>query len=175
MSPGAGGTETGYTDLAEGLRERGYLAVVMGHKGKQSNFVNFAVWRFLNDRDFSPFPVFMTIRSEVLMLNKSLFAVFGLAMALALATPEKAHAGVAIGVTVGGPVVYPYAYVYPRPVIYPPAYGYRPYYYPGPVVYGAYYYHRPYWRHEAWERHERHERHEWREHHRNYYRNYDRR
>src|SRR5579864_9583059 len=67
------------------------------------------------------------------MFKKSLFAVFGLALALAFATPEKAHAGVAIGVTVGGPVVvarpaYPYPYVYPRPVVYPPAYVYgRPY------------------------------------------------
>jgi predicted dienelactone hydrolase len=32
ISPGAGGTENGYSYLAEGLRDRGYLAVVMGHK-----------------------------------------------------------------------------------------------------------------------------------------------
>jgi predicted dienelactone hydrolase len=32
ISPGAGGTENGYRYLAEALRERGYLAVVMGHK-----------------------------------------------------------------------------------------------------------------------------------------------
>ena len=32
ISPGAGGTENGYTYLAEGLRDHGYLAVVMGHK-----------------------------------------------------------------------------------------------------------------------------------------------
>ena len=32
ISPGAGGTENGYSYLAEGLRERGYLAVVMGHR-----------------------------------------------------------------------------------------------------------------------------------------------
>jgi hypothetical protein len=94
------------------------------------------------------------------MVKKSLFAVFGLALALAFATPEKAHAGVAIGVTVGGPVVvarpaYPYPYVY-RPVVVPRPYVYaRPYWYrPGPVVYGRYYYGRPYWRHEAFERHE---------------------
>ena len=94
------------------------------------------------------------------MFKKSLFAVFGLALALAFATPEKAHAGVAIGVTVGGPVVvarpaYPYPYVYPRPVA-PPAYVYgHPYWYrPGPAFYGPYYYNRPYWRHEAFERHE---------------------
>lgn len=93
------------------------------------------------------------------MFKKSLFAVFGLAVALAFATPEKAHAGVAIGVTVGGPVVvarpaYPYPYLYPRPVVYPPAYVYgRPYWYHGPVYYG-HVYARPYWRHEAFERHE---------------------
>ena len=32
ISPGAGGTENGYAYLAEGLRDHGYLAVVMGHK-----------------------------------------------------------------------------------------------------------------------------------------------
>lgn len=32
VSPGAGGTEKGYSYLAEGLRDRGYLAIVMGHK-----------------------------------------------------------------------------------------------------------------------------------------------
>jgi predicted dienelactone hydrolase len=32
ISPGAGGTENGYSYLAEGLRDRGYLAIVMGHK-----------------------------------------------------------------------------------------------------------------------------------------------
>jgi len=32
ISPGAGGTENGYSYLAEGLRGHGYLAVVMGHK-----------------------------------------------------------------------------------------------------------------------------------------------
>ena len=32
ISPGAGGTENGYAYLAAGLRDRGYLAVVMGHK-----------------------------------------------------------------------------------------------------------------------------------------------
>jgi hypothetical protein len=90
------------------------------------------------------------------MFKKTLFAVFGLAMALAFASPEKAHAGVAIGVTVGGPVVYahpayPYAYGYVRPVPYPPAYVYaRPY--PGPYAYG--FYRGPYWRHERFERHE---------------------
>ena len=32
ISPGAGGTENGYSYLAEGLRDQGYLAIVMGHK-----------------------------------------------------------------------------------------------------------------------------------------------
>jgi hypothetical protein len=97
------------------------------------------------------------------MLKKTLFAVFGLAVALAFATPEKAHAGVVIGVTVGGPVYVRPAYrpyVYLPPVVYP-----RPYVYGGPAVYGRYYYDRPYWRHEGFERHEAFERHEWREHH----------
>ena len=97
------------------------------------------------------------------MLKKTLFAVFGLAMVLAFATPEKAHAGVAIGVTVGGPVYVRPAYrpyVYAPPVVYP-----RPYFYGGPVVYGRYYHDRPYWHHGAFERHEAFEHHEWREHH----------
>ncbi len=32
ISPGAGGTENGYSYLAEGLRDRGFLAIVIGHK-----------------------------------------------------------------------------------------------------------------------------------------------
>jgi hypothetical protein len=103
------------------------------------------------------------------MLKKTLFAVFGLAMVLAFVTPEKAHAGVAIGVTVGGPVyarpAYPYAYAYPRPYV--PAYAYRPYVYPAPVVYGNFY-RGPYGRGERFERHERFERQEHFEH-RGYY------
>jgi hypothetical protein len=92
------------------------------------------------------------------MLKKSLLAVFGLALALAFASPEKAHAGVAIGVTVGGPVVArpvgPYVYGYVGPVPCPPRYVYpRAYYYPGPAYYGRVY-GSPYWRHEAFERHE---------------------
>jgi hypothetical protein len=89
------------------------------------------------------------------MLKKSFLAVFGLALALAFANPPKAHAGVAVGVTIGGPVygraVYPYGYAYvaPRPVyVYP-----RPHVYPGPVYYGRAYGH-PYWRGEGYERHE---------------------
>jgi len=91
------------------------------------------------------------------MLKKSLLAVFGLAMALAFVTPPKAHAGVAIGVTVGAPVyvrpVYPYPYAVVRPVP-RPVYVYpRPFYGPHPVFYKRAYY-RPYWRHERFERHE---------------------
>jgi predicted dienelactone hydrolase len=32
ISPGAGGTENGYSYLAEGLRDHGFLAIVLGHK-----------------------------------------------------------------------------------------------------------------------------------------------
>jgi hypothetical protein len=85
------------------------------------------------------------------MLKKSFLAVFGLLAVLAFATPEKAHAGVVVGVTIGGPVyarpvyAYPYAYVAPVP---------RPtYVYPRPIVYRRIY-NRPYWRHERNERHE---------------------
>lgn len=89
------------------------------------------------------------------MFKKSFLAVFGLALALAFVSPSKAHAGVAVGVTISGPVygpaVYPYGYAYvaPRPVyVYP-----RTYVYPGPVYYGRVY-GRPYWRGEGWERRE---------------------
>jgi hypothetical protein len=97
------------------------------------------------------------------MLKKSLFAVFGLAMALLFANPPKAHAGVAIGVTVGAPVyvrpLYPYPFAVVRPVprpiyVYP-----RPYYCPRPIFYGPVY-ERPYWRHERFERHEYYEHHD---------------
>ena len=91
------------------------------------------------------------------MLKKSFLAVFGLLLALACVNPPKAHAGVAIGVAIGGPVyarpVYPYGYAYvaPRPVyVYPRPYAYAPAYY-GRV------YDRPYWRHERFERHEYYE------------------
>jgi len=90
------------------------------------------------------------------MLRKSFLAVFGLMAALAFATPEKARAQVAIGVTIGGPVyarpVYPYRYAYVAPVP-RPVYVYPPYVYPRPIVYRRAYY-RPYWRHERFERHE---------------------
>ena len=91
------------------------------------------------------------------MLKTSLLAVMTLAAALLFLNPPKAHAGVAIGVTVGAPVyvrpVYPYPYAVVRPVP-RPVYVYpRPYVY-SPVVYGRYYYRRPYWRHERFERRE---------------------
>jgi hypothetical protein len=102
------------------------------------------------------------------MSKKSFLAVFGLLLALAFVNPPKAHAGVAIGVTIGGPgyarPVYPY-YGYGRPVPCPPAYFYsRPYEYPAPVVYGGYY-RRPYWRAERFERREHFDRREHFEHH----------
>jgi len=102
------------------------------------------------------------------MVKKNLLALFGLAVALAFATPQKASAQVSVGVTIGAPVyvhpVRPYVYAAPvvveRPYFYP-----RPYVYPGPVVYGRYYDRRPYWRHERFERHEYREHREHREHH----------
>jgi len=92
------------------------------------------------------------------MVKKNLFALFGLLLALAFVTPLKAHAQVAIGVTIGGPVyvrpVRPYPFGYARPFVYPPAYVYpQPYVYPGPVVYSGYY-RRPYWPAERFERRE---------------------
>jgi hypothetical protein len=91
------------------------------------------------------------------MLKKSFLAVFGLLLALAFVNPPKAHAGVAIGVTIGGPVyarpVYPYRYAYVAPVARPMYVYPRPYVYPHPVFYGRIY-DRPYWRHERFERHE---------------------
>ena len=90
------------------------------------------------------------------MLKKSFLAMFGLLAVLAFATPQKANAQVAIGVTIGGPVyarpVYPYGYAYVAPAP-RPAYVYRPYVYPRPIFYGRAY-DRPYWRHERFERHE---------------------
>jgi hypothetical protein len=99
------------------------------------------------------------------MFNKTLLAGIALAMVLAVASPPKANAGVAIGVTVGAPVyarpVYPY---YPYAVVRPvtrPVYVYpRPYFCPRPVVYRPVY-DRPYWRHERWERHEYYEHRGW--------------
>ena len=90
------------------------------------------------------------------MLKKSVLAVFGLLLALAFVNPPKAHAEVAIGVTIGGPIyarpVYPYGYVYvaPRPAyVYPRSYAYAP------VYYGRAY-DRPYWR-GRYDRHEYYE------------------
>ena len=95
------------------------------------------------------------------MVKKNLLALFGLVLALAFATPQKAQAQVSVGVTIGTPVyvhpVRPYVYdpyVYAAPVVVPRPYVYpRAYVYP-PVVYGGGYYRRPYWRHERFERRE---------------------
>ena len=100
------------------------------------------------------------------MVKQSLWALFGLAVALTFATPQKANAQVSVGVTIGAPVyvhpVRPYVYaapvVVPRPYVYPRAYVYPP------LVYGRYYDRRPYWGHERFERHEYWEHREHREH-----------
>ena len=75
------------------------------------------------------------------MTKKMVLAMFGLAIALAVASPVKANAEVAIGVNIG-PVfarpAYGYVYVHPRPYVYARSYGYAPVYvYPG---YSARYY-----------------------------------
>ena len=76
------------------------------------------------------------------MIKKTVFAVMGLAFALALASPPKAHAGVVIGVGVGPAFVprpaygYGYVGVYPRPYAYP--YGYAPVYERPHYIYPAY-------------------------------------
>jgi hypothetical protein len=105
------------------------------------------------------------------MLKKNLWVLLGLALALAFVNPPKAHAGVVVGVTVGGPVcvrpVAPYGYYYARPLPYPSPYVYpRAYVYPGPVVYGGFY-RGGYWPHERFE-HREFERHEYFEHHGDY-------
>ena len=89
------------------------------------------------------------------MVKQPFWAVFGLALVLAFATPQKASAQVSIGVAIGTPVyvdpvrpyVYPAPVVVPRPYVYPRTYVYSP------VVYGRYY-RRPCWRHERFERRE---------------------
>jgi len=96
------------------------------------------------------------------MLKKSIFAVIGLAMVLAVMTPTQAHAGVVVGIGVGPVVARPYVVVHPRPYAYygpPRPYVYAPVYaYPGPGYYvGGHWYPRyyayrhyvaprPYWR-----------------------------
>jgi hypothetical protein len=84
--------------------------------------------------------------------KKSIFAILGLAVALTLAVPTRAHAGVIVGVGVGiGPVGR--TVVVGGPVFVPrPAYGYvawhpGPYYYGHPYAYGPrYVYPRGYYR-----------------------------
>jgi len=80
-------------------------------------------------------------------MKTTLLALLGLAAVLVLATPPQAHAGVFVGVRIGPPPAYGYAYVAPRPYIYPV---YRPLYTPR---WRAYPYYGPaaYWRHERWE------------------------
>jgi hypothetical protein len=86
------------------------------------------------NHNFSAAKGFSILSTEGAKMKKStIFAVLGLAAALALASPQKANAGVIIGVGVGPRYARPaYGYVvgYPRP------YGYyaRPYVYaPGYV------------------------------------------
>jgi hypothetical protein len=45
ISPGAGGTENGYSYLAEGLRDRGWLAIVIGHKESGPKTLLGDVWK----------------------------------------------------------------------------------------------------------------------------------
>lgn len=77
------------------------------------------------------------------MYKKIMLTVMGLIFAVALASPAKANAQVAIGVRVGPPVVRPYVYVGP-PYVYGRVYVgpryYGPYYY-GPRYYPRYYGH----------------------------------
>jgi hypothetical protein len=92
------------------------------------------------------------------MKNKTLLATLGLAVAMIFAVPSKAHAGVFVGVRIGGPLVvarpgyvvaprpyYPYAY-YPRRVVIAPAFippprrvYFRERFYPRPYAYRGYY------------------------------------
>ena len=78
-------------------------------------------------------------KTEVLdMLKKSIVALFGLLFAMALITPPKANAAVAVGigvgpayVGVGRPYVRPYAYAAPAPIVPAPYVAYAPgYVYP---------------------------------------------
>ncbi len=73
------------------------------------------------------------------MLNKSLLALLGLALALTVMSPAQAHAGVVVGIGVGPVVARPYVVVHPRPYAYygpPRPYVYAPaYVYPEPGYY----------------------------------------
>ncbi len=109
------------------------------------------------------------------MFKKSLFVLFGLILAVALAAPVKANAQVSFGISVGGPYAGGYVAVAPYPAYngycaspyyfssgycYAPSY-YRPYYarpYGYYGYYGRHYYaprayrydhgHAPYYRHD---------------------------
>jgi hypothetical protein len=70
------------------------------------------------------------------MTKPTVFALLGLALAITLASPSRASAGVVIGVGIGpvyAPPAYGYVVVHPRPYFYP-----RPYVYTPGYVYPAY-------------------------------------
>jgi predicted dienelactone hydrolase len=45
VSPGAGGTENGYSYLGKGLRDRGWLAIVVGHKESGPATLGSEIWK----------------------------------------------------------------------------------------------------------------------------------
>ena len=97
----------------------------------------------LGQHNFRSVPVFLF--SEIggaEMLRKSLLAVLGFVVMLAVISPSRAHAAVVVGVGVGPVVVaHPYVVVDPRPYVDygpPPPYAYAPVYaYPGPGYYAG--------------------------------------
>ncbi len=80
------------------------------------------------------------------MMKKMALALFGLVVAFALATPQKADAQVRIGIGVGNPG---YVVVEHRPYYSAPAY-YGDYAYAAPVYGGEWYGDRDGYRHEGW-------------------------
>jgi hypothetical protein len=99
------------------------------------------------------------------MMKKTIFALLGLAVVLALASPPKAQAGVVIGVGVGPVFVprpaYGHGYVavharpgYAYPYGYAPGYA-RPYYAPRAYGYYDHYDRDRYWDHRDWDRGDR--------------------
>jgi len=87
------------------------------------------------------------------MMKSTIFAVLGLAAALTLAAPQKANAGVIIGVGVGRPA-YGYVVAHPRPFFYAHPYAYAPgYVAPAYGFYGGFAPVHP-WAH-AWGRNDR--------------------
>jgi len=86
------------------------------------------------------------------MMKRIVFALLGLSVVLALASPPKAQAGVVIGVGVG-PVFVPrpaYGYVAVHPRLYAYPYGYAPVYAHPHYVYPAYGYNGPAYRGGYW-------------------------